>query len=116
MNHATWQTRFGGAEDIIGRTLRLNNLVFTVIGVTPPQFIGVNAIFGPDLWIPAAMAEQLQPGEMHHALSDRSQAEFQGVGRLKPGINLARAQANIATSLIISAGAASPSGSRQGMS
>jgi predicted permease len=97
MNHATWQTRFGGAEDIIGRTLRLNNLVFTVIGVAPPQFIGVNAIFGPDLWIPAAMAEQLLPGEMHHALSDRSQAEFQGVGRLKPGINLARAQANIAT-------------------
>jgi len=97
MNQATWQTRFGGAEDIIGRTLRLNNLVFTVIGVAPPRFIGVNAIFGPDLWIPAAMAEELLPGQMQHVVSDRSKAEFRGVGRLKPGINLARAQANIAT-------------------
>ena len=97
MNHATWQTRFGGTEDIIGRTLRLNNLVFTVIGVAPPQFIGVNAIFGPDLWIPAGMSEQLLPGQMQHVLSDRSKAVFRGVGRLKPGINLARAQANMTT-------------------
>ena len=37
MNHGTWQTRFGGADDIIGKTLRLNNVVFTVIGVAPPQ-------------------------------------------------------------------------------
>jgi len=51
MNYATWQTHFGGANDIVGRTLRLNNVVFTVIGVAPPKFIGVNAIFGPDLWI-----------------------------------------------------------------
>ena len=97
MNHATWQTRFGGAEDIVGRKLRLNSLAFTVIGIAPPRFIGVNAIFGPDLWIPLAMAEQLLPGHMQHALSDRGKAEFLGVGRLKPGVSLARAQANIAT-------------------
>jgi hypothetical protein len=53
MNYGTWQSRFGGAEDIVGKTLRLNRIAFTVIGVAPPQFIGVNAIFGPDLWIPA---------------------------------------------------------------
>ncbi len=52
MNYGTWQGRFGGAADIIGKTLRLNNVVFTVIGIAPPQFIGVNAMFGPDLWIP----------------------------------------------------------------
>ena len=97
MNHATWQTRFGGAEDIVGRKLRLNSLAFTVIGIAPPRFIGVNAIFGPDLWIPLAMAEQLLPGHMQHGLSDRGKAEFLGVGRLKPGVSLARAQANIAT-------------------
>src|SRR5258708_1112010 len=54
MNYGTWQARFGGADDIIGKTLRLNSGVFTVVGIAPPQFIGVNAIFGPDLWIPAA--------------------------------------------------------------
>jgi hypothetical protein len=74
MNYGTWQARFGGAADIIGKTLRLNKVVFTVIGIAPPQFIGVNAMFGPDLWIPAAMAEQLLPNETQNGFSDRSKA------------------------------------------
>src|SRR6185312_7019539 len=37
MNCGTWQSRFGGAPDIIGKTLRLNSVVFTVIGVAPPR-------------------------------------------------------------------------------
>src|SRR5205823_4371224 len=56
MNYGTWQARFAGAPDIVGRTLRLDNVVFTVIGVAPPRFIGISAMFGPDLWIPVAMA------------------------------------------------------------
>ena len=87
MNYGTWQARFGGAHDIIGKTLRLNNVVFTVIGVAPPRFIGVNAVFGPDLWIPATMAEQLSPSEMALRLSERSKAMFKAVGRLKPGVS-----------------------------
>ena len=97
INYATWQSRFGGANSVVGKTLRLNNVVFTVIGVAPPGFIGVNAIFGPDLWIPSAMAEQLLPGEMQKVLDERNKAVFQGVGRLKPGVSRAQAQANIAT-------------------
>jgi predicted permease len=96
MNYGTWQARFGGANDIVGKTLRLNNIVFTVIGVAPPQFIGVNAIFGPDLWIPAAMAEQLLPNQMQSALSDRSKAAFLGMGRFKPGVSRAQAESNMA--------------------
>jgi len=96
MNYATWQARFGGVENIIGKTLRLNNVLFTVVGVAPPRFIGVNAIFGPDLWIPNAMAEQLLPSEMHGALDDRSHAVLLGVGRLKHGVSHRQAQANIA--------------------
>jgi hypothetical protein len=96
MNYATWQGRFGGANDIVGKTLRINNLVFTVIGVAPPRFLGVDVVFGPDLWIPAAMAEQLLPGELSHALGDRSKADFQAIGRLKPGVSREQAQANIA--------------------
>src|SRR5205085_10071911 len=97
MNYGTWQARFGASQDIIGKTVALNNMAFTVIGVAPPKFIGVSALFGPDLWIPAAMAELLLPNEMHNALRDRSKAVFQGVGRLKPGVSRAQAQANMAT-------------------
>jgi predicted permease len=96
MNYGTWQTRFGGAADIVGKTLRVNGVVFTVIGIAPPRFIGVSAIFGPDLWIPAAMAERLMPNQMRAALTDRNKAMFQAVGRYKPGVPLAQAQANMA--------------------
>jgi predicted permease len=97
MNYATWQTRFGGAPDVVGKTMRLNNVDFTIVGVAPPEFIGINALFGPNLWIPAAMAEQLLPNEMKGILADRSRAIFTGIGRLKPGVSRAQAQANIAT-------------------
>jgi hypothetical protein len=61
--------------------LRLNSVVFTVIGIAPPQFIGVNGMFGPDLWIPATMAEQVLPNEMQNALSDRGKPAFLEWGR-----------------------------------
>jgi predicted permease len=96
MNYATWQRHFG-AQDMIGKTLRLNNVPFTVIGVAPRPFIGVNGIFGPDFWIPAAMAERLLPGEMQGALADRAKPVLQGVGRLKKGLTRMQAEANLAT-------------------
>ncbi|MGC2657699.1 MAG: ABC transporter permease, partial [Bryobacteraceae bacterium] len=95
MNYATWRARFGGDRNIIGKTLQLNNVVFTVVGVAPPRFIGLNAIFGPDLWIPSAMAAQLLPTEMNGILTDRSKELFQGVGRLKPHVTRAQANADI---------------------
>lgn len=97
VNYATWQTRFGGTPDIIGRTVRLNDVVFTVIGVAPRGFIGVNAIFGPDFWLPAAAAERVWPAQMRNALRDRAQAAFLAVGRYRPHITQAQAQANIST-------------------
>jgi predicted permease len=97
MNYGTWQLRFGGARDVVGRTLRLNHIAFTVIGVAPPKFIGVNAIFGPDFWIPASMAEQLLPNELPGALTDRNKAVFLGMGRLKSAVSRTQAQANLTT-------------------
>ena len=97
INYATWQTRFGGAAGIVGRTVRLNDVVFTVVGVAPRGFIGVNAIFGPDFWLPAATAGRVWPAQMRNALRERGQAAFLAVGRYRPHITQAQAQANIAT-------------------
>lgn len=97
VNYATWQTRFGGKPDIVGRMVRLNDVVFTVIGVAPRGFIGVNAIFGPDFWLPAATAERVWPAQMRNALRERGQAAFVAVGRYRPHVKLAQAQANLAT-------------------
>ena len=97
VSYGAWQARFCGAGDILGKTLRVNNVVFTVVGVGPRNFIGVNAIFGPDLWMPAAMAARLLPNEMQDVLTDRGNAMFQGVGRLKAGVTEVQAQANLVT-------------------
>ena len=96
MNYGTWQTRFGAAADIVGRPLRLNNVVVTVVGVAPRGFIGVNGLVGPDLWVPVRMAEQLLPNEMRAAVSDRSKPLLYGVARVKPGVTVTQAQANVA--------------------
>jgi len=96
MNYGTWQTRFGAAADIIGRQLRINNVVVTVVGVAPQGFIGVNGVVGPDLWLPFAASEQLLPNETRIAVNDRSTPLFQGVARVRSGVTLAQAHANIA--------------------
>src|ERR1700722_7123871 len=97
LNYGTWQARFAGASDIVGKTLRLNSGVFTIVGVAPPHYIGVNAIMGPDVWVPAGMMEQLMPNEMKNARSDREKAIYLGVGRYKTGISKREAQAHVAT-------------------
>lgn len=95
MNYATWQSRFGGHADVIGKTLQLNHVVLTVIGIAPEHFIGVSAIFGPDVWVPTAMAQQLFPTEMANVFTDRSKTLFHGIGRLRPGVTQAQAGASL---------------------
>jgi predicted permease len=95
LNYAAWQTRFGGTPDILGRELQVNNVIVTVVGVAPPHFIGVNAIFGPDLWLPVSMAERMFPTSMKNLLTDRGKAAFMGVGHVAPGVTPGQAAANL---------------------
>jgi macrolide transport system ATP-binding/permease protein len=97
IGYAAWQGRFGGTSDILGRTIKLNHLTFTIIGVAPQGFKGVNAIFGPDMWVPSMMAEQVLPAQQHNALVDRTILTFTGAGRLKSGVSLSQAQAEMKT-------------------
>jgi predicted permease len=97
IGYGTWQQRLGGAADVIGRTMRINGLVFTIAGVAPEGFKGVNAIFGPDIWVPATMAEQILPAQLRDALRERSEVVFHGAGRLKPGVSMRLAEANLKT-------------------
>ena len=95
LGYTAWQSRFGGDPGILGRTIRLNETPFTIIGVGPKGFKGVYAVFGPDLWIPSMMAEQVLPAEQRNALSDRSLPLFTGIGRLEQGVALAQAKAEM---------------------
>jgi len=92
LGYTAWQSRFGGDPNILERTIRLNETPFTIIGVGPKGFKGVYAVFGPDLWIPSTMAEQVLPTKQRNALSDRALPLFTGIGRLAPSVTLAHAQ------------------------
>ncbi|HKW32974.1 MAG TPA: ABC transporter permease [Candidatus Acidoferrum sp.] len=95
LGYTAWLSRFGGDPNILGHTIRLNETPFTIIGVGPKGFKGVYAVFGPDLWVPSMMAEQVLPAEQRSALSDRAVPLFTGIGRMGASVTLAQAQAEM---------------------
>lgn len=63
ISHGYWQRQFGGARDVIGRTLSINNAVFTIVGVTRPEFFGTTvSIRGADAWVPLMMQSSVRYG------------------------------------------------------
>ena len=95
LGYEAWQDRFGGDPDVLGRTIKINDTPFTIIGIGPKGFKGVYAVFGPDMWAPSMMAAQVLPAQEKEALSDRALPVFTGIGRLRPGISMTAAQAEM---------------------
>jgi predicted permease len=61
--HGYWETAFGGAPDVVGRTLRLNGVTFTVVGVMPPEFFGVEVGRAFDVVVPLQVEPLMQGQE-----------------------------------------------------
>jgi predicted permease len=62
ISYRYWQGRFHGDPAIVGRNVAVNGLPFTVIGVTPPRFFGVEVGGSPDVYVPLTMCDRLFPG------------------------------------------------------
>ena len=87
LGHSLWTDRFGSSLQIVGRTIRLDDEPYTVVGVMPRGF----AFPDPDdqLWVPLGLSpEQLENHGSHF---------LRVVGRLKPGVAMAQAQADLST-------------------
>jgi putative ABC transport system permease protein len=87
LSHGLWQQRFGGDPNIVGRTLTLDSFWrrdFTIVGVMPPEF---QLPTGEELWVSAGW----MMGDNPH----RSAPRFEVIARLKPGVSLVRAQAEM---------------------
>jgi predicted permease len=95
ISHGAWQRRFGGSADVVGRTIRVNGAPFTIIGVGPAGFHGVNSLFGPDGWVPTMMSEQVLPAQFRTWMNERRALVFTLAGRLAPGISIDQARANL---------------------
>jgi predicted permease len=97
LSYGAWKNRFNSVGNVIGKTLEINGVPFTVVGVAPQGFLGVSAVFGPDVWLPATMAQQVLPPELQDVLQQRGKPFFQGIARLKSGISRGQADASIET-------------------
>lgn len=97
LSYGAWKNRFNSAENVIGKSLEINGASFTVVGVAPQGFLGVSAVFGPDVWLPATMAQQVLPPELQDVLQQRGRPFFQGIARLKSGVSRGQADASFAT-------------------
>ena len=90
LSYVSWQKRFGADHNIVGQTVLLNNLSYTIIGVAPPRFNGTEFIYAPEMWVPMMMLGQIKPGSKE--LEQRNMNSIYCVGRLKPGVSAAQAE------------------------
>jgi predicted permease len=91
VSHSLWQRRFGADPNIVGKTVRLNNRPYQVIGVAPESFTGTKFALSLDFWTPISMVEEIRRSPK--VLEARGDHWMNAIGRLKPGVSLAQASA-----------------------
>lgn len=95
LSHKLWQRRFGGAPSIVGQTIQLNGRNFTVVGIAPENFLGTESGLSFDLWVPMMMQGQISPGG--DRTKQRGNHWMLAQARLKPGVSIPQAQAEMET-------------------
>ena len=92
LSYPFWQRRFHADPLIVGKTLKVNDATFTIIGVAAREFIGTGAPpLVPDFWAPIAMQARLEPG--HVWTEQAGDAQLQMLARLRPGGSRTKAEA-----------------------
>jgi predicted permease len=94
ISHSLWSRMFASNPDVIGKQVQLSGQSFTIIGVTPESFAGVDLWFRPEVYVPMMMTAAVSP-EGSDTLTHRSYRGCTLLGRLKPGVTIAQAQAEM---------------------
>jgi putative ABC transport system permease protein len=89
LGYGLWQRRFGGDPQVVGKTIELDKQAFTIVGVLPPGFRVQSGT--ADVWSPM----QAAPRFIRTILTDPNDHWFQVIARLKDGVTLAQAQADM---------------------
>jgi macrolide transport system ATP-binding/permease protein len=103
LSYAFARERFGEAADAAGRAVMINDSPFTAIGVTPPGFFGVDPSKTPDFYLPfhadllIDAKKSLEGKDLNSRYWDEHYYWTEMMGRLRPGVTMAQAQAKLAT-------------------
>jgi predicted permease len=85
ISYRLWHAQFHGDPQVLGKTMLANRQKVTVVGVAPPEFHGVTSGLAFDGWVPILRRTEMNRGNRH----------FEATVRLKPGVNLAQAHAEV---------------------
>jgi predicted permease len=100
VNYAWWKGRFAGDKDILGRAIYVKGVPFTIVGVAPPGFNGADPVHTViDFWIPLQERPELNawgtPATDHTLYGSPNWLALQVLGRLRQGVSLEQAQAQL---------------------
>jgi macrolide transport system ATP-binding/permease protein len=97
LSYNTWRSRYGGDAAILGKTIRINRLAYTVMGVAPPDFHSTERWYWPEVWVPMMMEPQIENYTGTGWLDNRDTWDTWVIGRLKPGVSRGEALADLNT-------------------
>ena len=112
LSYAWWQSRFGRDKDVLGRTIYIKSLPFTVVGVAPPGFNGVDPVHARmDFWIPLQNRPELNawgtpPTDTLYGSPEWLALDM--IGRLQPGVSAEQAMAQLTPAFQNALASASP--------
>jgi predicted permease len=96
ISYRYWQRRFGGDPSVPGKIVYINDVAFTIAGVTPGEFYGTSNIGNvTEIWVPLAFLPKVMPGPFGFPMDNPSNWWLNIMGRLKPGVNVELAEAEI---------------------
>jgi len=93
LGHGLWRRRFGADPAIAGKTVLLSGRPYTVVGVAPPAFRGLDLVLDTQFWVPLGNLDQLLPKSSNY--DSRNYHWLAVVARLKPGVTRAQAAAEL---------------------
>lgn len=96
ISHAMWQQRFGGAPDVVGRIVRVDDFPIEIVGVAPPRFLGTSGGTGTTMWVPLAAYPLLQKRTPAVFISHDS-LFLSAAARLRPGVTMSQATSAVAS-------------------
>ena len=91
ISYGYWQRRFGREASVVGKNITLNHVPFTIVGVAPPQFFGVEPGRSVDIWVPIHALPLVMPD----IAWSRTDWWLQMIGRLQPETNPSQALASL---------------------
>ena len=95
LGRTMWEQEFGSDAGVLGRSVRINGAAFTVIGVAPGSFTGMNQVVRSDFFVPLMMSPRVINDKKMASLEARDVRNLRLKGRLRPGVSQAQAQSEL---------------------